>query len=161
MNVDVAALLDRLAGRGQTVAVAESLTGGLVVAALTDVAGASRVVRGGVVAYATAVKADVVGVDPALLRREGAVHPDVARAMAEGVRVLLSTTYGVATTGVAGPEPQDGSPVGEVHVAVAAPGGTRVHTLAVDPGLGRSGVRGEAVAAALELLDAASREALA
>jgi PncC family amidohydrolase len=86
----------------------------------------SATFRGSVTAYATDVKAKVLGVDAGLLAAEGAVHPDVAAAMAEGVRGLLSGTYGVATTGVAGPEPQDGRPVGTVHIAVSGPGGTMV-----------------------------------
>lgn len=161
MTVDVAALLDRLARRGETVAVAESLTGGLVLAALTDVPGASRVVRGGVVAYATDVKADVVGVDAELLNRVGAVHPDVAVALAEGVRARLRATLGVATTGVAGPDPQDGRPVGEVHVAVASLAGVTVRSLPADPRLTRDEVRAAAVAAALAVLDDVTREATA
>ena len=79
-------VLDRLRAGGQTVAVAESLTGGLVAAALTDVPGSSAAFRGGVVAYATELKADLLGVDAMMLRRHGAVYPPVAAAMAEGVR---------------------------------------------------------------------------
>jgi nicotinamide-nucleotide amidase len=158
VSVDVPALLDRLADGGWTVAVAESLTGGLVLASLTEVPGASRVVRGGVVAYATDVKADLVGVDAALLTRVGAVHPDVARALAEGVRDRLGATYGVGTTGVAGPDQQDGRPVGEVHIAVAGPDGTVVQTLGGGLSATRGAVRQAAVAAALGLLDAVVRE---
>ena len=84
---------------------AESLTGGLVAAALTDAPGSSAAFRGGVVAYATELKADLLGVDAMMLRRHGAVYPPVAAAMAEGVRARLGATYGVATTGVAGPSP--------------------------------------------------------
>jgi len=101
-------VLDRLRAGGQTVAVAESLTGGLVAAALTDVPGSSAAFRGGVIAYATELKADLLGVDAVMLRRHGAVYPPVAAAMAQGVRARLGATYGVATTGVAGPEPSDG-----------------------------------------------------
>lgn len=159
MSADVAGLLDRLAGRGDTVAVAESLTGGLVLAALTDVPGASRVVRGGVVAYATDVKSRLLGVDPLLLERVGPVHPDVAAALALGVRSRLDATFGVGTTGVAGPDPQDGRPVGEVHVAVSGPGGVVTRSLSVDRAAGRQGVRAAAVAAALALLVAVAAEA--
>ncbi|MGE5287686.1 MAG: CinA family protein, partial [Micromonosporaceae bacterium] len=112
-----AEILDLLRARNQTLAVAESLTGGLLCAALTDVPGASAVVRGGVVAYATDLKAVLLGVPRPLLNRHGPVHPDVAAAMAEGVRLRLSAGFSVATTGVAGPEPQDGKPVGTVHIA--------------------------------------------
>jgi nicotinamide-nucleotide amidase len=104
---DVLALLRE---RGLTLAVAESLTGGALCDAFVSVPGASAVLRGAVVAYATPVKASVLGVDAALLEREGPVHPDVARAMADGVRRVLAVDgrpadVGVATTGVAGPEP--------------------------------------------------------
>jgi nicotinamide-nucleotide amidase len=102
--------------RGFTVAVAESLTGGLLAAAITSVPGASAVFRGSVTAYATEIKASVLGVDADLLAREGAVHPEVARQMAAGVRRLFTATVGVATTGVAGPTEQDGKPVGLVYV---------------------------------------------
>lgn len=110
-----------LRGAGQTVAVAESLTGGLVAAELVSVPGASAVLRGGVVAYSTDLKATLLGVPEELLRVRGAVDSDVALAMARGVRERLGAEWGVSTTGVAGPQPQDGRPVGEVHVAVSGP----------------------------------------
>src|SRR6266487_1461098 len=112
-------VLDLLVARRQTVAVAESLTGGLVCAALTDIPGASAVVRGGVVAYATDLKGALLGVPDFLLHQFGPVHPEVAVAMADGARLRLGAGFSVAATGVAGPEPQDGQPVGTVHVAVA------------------------------------------
>ena len=112
--------IELLTASGHTVAVAESLTGGLVTGALTSIAGASVVVRGGVVAYATDLKGTLLGVPGDLLARQGPVDPDVAMAMADGVRQLLGATYGVATTGVAGPGPADGKPQGTVFVAVAA-----------------------------------------
>jgi nicotinamide-nucleotide amidase len=114
-------VLAALEARRWTIAVAESLTGGLVTAALVDVPGASTSLRGGVVAYATDVKRDVLGVDAALLASAGAVDAAVAAQMAEGVRRLLGADVGIATTGVAGPEPQDGKPVGTVCVAVVTP----------------------------------------
>jgi len=131
-----ALLLDRLVELGWSVAVAESLTGGLVVSSLIDVPGASRVVRGGVVAYATDVKRNVLGVDAALLEAHGAVHPRVARQMARGVRDVLGrdgvpADVGVATTGVAGPETQDGHLVGTVHIGVSTPLGTSVDSLVI------------------------------
>jgi PncC family amidohydrolase len=113
-----------LAGRGATIAVAESLTGGLVGAALTAVPGSSATFRGGVIAYATELKGTLLGVDPGLLAARGAVDPEVARQMAAGIRHRLDATYGLATTGVAGPEPQDGHPPGTVYVAVAGPEGS-------------------------------------
>jgi nicotinamide-nucleotide amidase len=146
---DAVALVDGLAARGWTVGVAESLTGGLVVARLVEVPGASRVVRGGVVAYATDLKATLLGVDPGLLAARGAVDADVAVAMAQGARRVLGADVGLATTGVAGPAPQDGHPPGTVHVAVAAPTGTRVRSLHLAGG--RAEVRASARAAVLAL----------
>jgi nicotinamide-nucleotide amidase len=121
------ATLDRvvhrlLADRGATVAVAESLTGGLIGAELTGMPGSSATFRGAVVAYATALKHSLLGVPADLLATHGAVHPDVAVAMARGVRERLGATYGLAATGVAGPQPQDGRPVGTVHLAVTGTG---------------------------------------
>jgi nicotinamide-nucleotide amidase len=130
-------------------AVAESLTGGAVAAAVVDVPGASRVLRGAVVAYATELKAELLDVDPALLDRSGPVHPDVAAQMARGVRVRLGADLGLATTGVAGPEEQDGHPPGEVHVAVAWSDGVRVRSLRLDGD--RAAVRGQACRAVLEM----------
>jgi nicotinamide-nucleotide amidase len=124
-------ILDRLRAGGQTVAVAESLTGGLVAAALTDIPGASAAFRGGVVTYATELKASLLGVSPVMLARHGAVYPAVATAMAEGVRTRLGATYGLATTGVAGPEPADGQPVGTAHIAVSVADDTVVRTIAL------------------------------
>ncbi|MEU6826630.1 CinA family protein [Streptomyces atriruber] len=116
-------LVRLLAARGETLAVAESLTGGLVAAGITSVPGASKVFRGSVTAYATELKRDVLGVDGTLLDQRGAVDPEVARQMADGARRVLGADWGIATTGVAGPEPQDGQPVGTVYVAVAGPDG--------------------------------------
>ncbi len=115
--------------RGVTVACAESLTGGLVAAALIAPPGASAVVRGGVVAYATPLKHEVLGVSQELLDRGGAVQEQVAAQMAIGVRLVLGSTYGMATTGVAGPDPQDGAPVGRAYVAVAGPDEVRTRRL--------------------------------
>lgn len=144
-----AAVLDAAGERGLTLAVAESLTGGLVVAALVDVPGASAVVRGAVVAYATDLKSRLLGVDPGLLAERGAVDPDVAMAMAQGVRDRLGADVGLATTGVAGPDPQDGKPPGTVHVAVAVGDHVEVRSLVL-PG-GRPEVRAGAVEAVLAL----------
>ena len=153
-------LVARLTAAGQTVAVAESSTGGLVSAAFTDVAGASVVVRGGVTAYATELKAQVLGVDEGLLARVGAVDADVAEQMASGVRSLMGATYGLATTGVAGPDPADGKPVGMVYVAVVGSGSSRVKAL--DLSGDRAGIRAQSVLAVLALLaeelDAQGRE---
>lgn len=110
-----------LRDRGETLATAESLTGGLVGAVLTAIPGASAIYRGGVVVYATDLKESLLGVPTGLLRERGPVDPDVAAAMAVGVRDRLAADWGVALTGVAGPEPQDGQPVGTVYIAVAGP----------------------------------------
>ena len=125
-------VISMLRAAGRTVAAAESLTGGMVVAALTSVPGASVAVRGGVVSYATDLKASLLGVPQAMLDKHGAVYPGVASAMANGVRQRLGATFGVATTGVAGPDPADGQPVGTVHIAVSAQDDTVVRTLALD-----------------------------
>ena len=124
-------IIGLLTRTGETVAAAESLTGGLVAAALTDVPGASNAFRGGVVAYATELKAQLLGVDVTVLKRHGPVYAPVAAAMAEGVRQRLGATIGVATTGVAGPGPQDGHPEGTVHIAVSLAGDTVVRTMAL------------------------------
>jgi len=107
--------------RDWSIAAAESLTGGRVIAALVDIPGASAHVRGGIVAYATDLKARVLGVDEGLLAERGAVDAEVALAMAGGVRRVMGADVGLATTGVAGPDAQDGKPVGTVHIAVVTP----------------------------------------
>ncbi|MGH3250234.1 MAG: CinA family protein [Trebonia sp.] len=124
-------IIRALTRTGETVAAAESLTGGLVAAALTDVPGASNAFRGGVVAYATELKAQVLGVDVDMLKMHGPVYAPVAVAMAEGVRQRLGATIGVSTTGVAGPGPADGHPAGTVHIAVSLAGDTVVRTMAL------------------------------
>ena len=149
-------IVDALRGTGQTLATAESLTGGMLCATLVDVPGASDVLRGGVVAYLPDTKRDVLDVDADLIERVGTVHADVAGAMAEGAVRVLGSTWGVATTGVAGPEPSEGKPVGTVHVAVAGPGGVQTRDLSLhgDRGL----IREQAVDAALSLLIGRLRE---
>lgn len=107
---------------GHHLATAESLTGGRLAVRLTDVPGASETYLGGVVTYATALKTSVLAVDEALVARYGVVSTECARAMASGVRALTGASFGVSTTGVAGPDEQEGKPVGTVFVAVAGPG---------------------------------------
>ncbi|MEV6617535.1 nicotinamide-nucleotide amidohydrolase family protein [Streptomyces sp. NPDC051051] len=109
--------------RGETLAVAESLTGGLVAAEITAVPGASKAFRGSVTAYATPLKHELLGVDADLLAARGAVDAQVAAQMAAGARRALGADWGIATTGVAGPDAQDGQPVGTVFVAVEGPSG--------------------------------------
>lgn len=135
---------------GATVAVAESLTGGLVGAALTAAAGSSTGFRGGVLSYATDLKASLAGVPEELLAEHGAVAAPTAAAMAEGVRDSLGATYGLALTGVAGPDGQEGKPPGTVHLAVAGPGATQVRSVRL-PG-DRDRVRLLAVTGGLDLL---------
>ena len=149
-----AQVLDRCREQGLTLATAESLTGGLVCGALTSVPGASLVVRGAVVAYATDRKAALLGVPEALLTERGAVDGDVARAMAEGVRGVMAADLGLATTGVAGPDPQDGHAVGTVFVAVSGPGIDVVRRLRLEGD--RAAIRGATVTPVLE----ACRDAL-
>jgi nicotinamide-nucleotide amidase len=149
-------IVELLTARSQSVAVAESLTGGLVAAALTSVPGASLVVRGGIVAYATELKTVLLGVPADLLARRGPVDPEVATAMAAGVRARLGAFYGMSTTGVAGPGPADGKRAGTVFVAVDGPAGPlgRGLQLAGD----RQQVRIETVRSVLSLLVSALRE---
>ncbi|WP_217183649.1 CinA family protein [Streptomyces sp. AC495_CC817] len=120
------ALLDALRGRGWTLGIAESLTGGLLTAEIVAVPGASSVLRGGVVAYATPVKHTLLGVDEHVLAEHGPVHPEVARQMAGGVRDAVAVEsrpadVGISTTGIAGPESPDGQPVGTVHIGIVTP----------------------------------------
>ncbi|KUJ35560.1 CinA family protein [Streptomyces sp. NPDC093228] len=158
MNHRAAEIVRLLTVRGETLAVAESLTGGLVAAEITAVAGASRAFRGSVTAYATDLKRDVLGVDATLLEARGAVDPQVAAQMAAGVRKALGADWGLATTGVAGPDPQDGQPVGTVFVAVHGPfeevsdelGGGKVVSLRLNGD--RAEIRMESVRSVLALL---------
>lgn len=146
-------LVATLTGRGQTLAIAESITGGLLSALVTGVPGASDVLRGGVVAYATEVKQDLLEVPDDVVEDHGVISAPCAEAMAEGVRDLLATTYGVSTTGVAGPDEQEGQPVGTVYVGVAGPAG--VQSLRLGLAGTRAMIREATCAAALgELLSA-------
>lgn len=124
-------LINGLRAAGLTVAAAESLTGGLVCGSLTSVAGSSAVVRGGVCTYATDTKASLLGVGEDLLGAGGPVQPAVALAMARGVRRMFGAQVGLATTGVAGPDPQGDAPVGRVFIAVVTPDAEEVEQLAL------------------------------
>ena len=151
-SADAADLVHLLTDRGLTIATAESLTGGLLAATLIDVPGASAVVNGGVVAYATPVKHSVLGVDAGLLDERGPVDPQVAEQMADRVRLVCAVggrpaDVGLATTGVAGPDSQGGRPPGTVYVAVASARGIRSVGLALDGD--RPAVRRAAVAAVI------------
>ena len=116
-----AVVVAALRQRSQTLATAESLTGGLVGATLTDVPGASAVYRGGLIMYATELKAELAGVSAQTLAADGPVAASTAAQLARGAATVCGADWGLATTGVAGPEPQDGHPVGQVFVAVAGP----------------------------------------
>lgn len=122
-------LLDVLRGRQQTLSVAESLTGGRLAAAVTAVPGASAVFLGGVVSYATDLKVRLLGVPASLVEQHGVVSAECARAMATGVRDLTGSTYALSTTGVAGPDSQEGHPVGTVFVGLAGPDGAVAESL--------------------------------
>jgi nicotinamide-nucleotide amidase len=141
---------DALTVRGETVAVAESLTGGLLAAALSERPGASTTFRGGLVVYATDLKELLAGVPGPLLDAHGAVSEETAAALAAGARDRLGADWGLATTGVAGPSEQEGQPVGTVFVAVAGPHGGEVRQLRL-PG-DRAQVRAVSVTYALDLL---------
>ncbi|MGZ5390222.1 MAG: CinA family protein [Aeromicrobium sp.] len=117
-------LIALLRGMDASVSTAESLTGGLVCAALVAVPGASDVVRGSIVAYTTDAKTDVLGVPADLITQYGTVDEHVASSMANATRRRFGSTYGLATTGVAGPDPSEGKPAGTVHIAIAGPEGT-------------------------------------
>jgi nicotinamide-nucleotide amidase len=147
-----AAVLAELRGRSETLATAESLTGGLVGHLLTSVAGASASYVGGVITYATRLKSTLAGVDPATLAEHGPVDARTAAEMAIGVCRTCQADWGLATTGVAGPDPQDGHPAGEVYVAVAHPadGFVRVEELRLSGD--RQAIRDAAATEALALL---------
>ncbi len=136
-HADAAAALAHLQKRGWTLGVAESLTGGMLVAELISVAGASATVLGGIVAYATPLKHALLDVDPALLAERGPVDPEVARQMADGVRLAVAVEgrpadVGISTTGIAGPESPDGQPVGTVYIGVSTPEGTTALALRLE-----------------------------
>ncbi len=157
MSTTAELVVAALALRGATVATCESLTGGLVGAAITSVPGASTVYRGGLITYATDLKAALAGVDPALLEHRGPVDGDVARQMAEGVRRRCGADWGVSTTGVAGPEPLGGASAGTVWIGIAGPdaGDGRSVLLSLDGD--RAAIREASVDAALDLLLAGVR----
>ncbi|HEY1487599.1 MAG TPA: CinA family protein [Micromonosporaceae bacterium] len=153
---DLAAQIhDLLMARRQTVATAESLTAGLVAAALTETPGASATYRGGLVVYATDLKAALAGVSLELLEERGAVDSEVARQLALGARERIAADWGIGLTGVAGPDPQDGQPVGTVYVGLAGPDGLSTVTAAR-----LDGDRGAIRAACVELALTLARDAL-
>ncbi|SDC99815.1 CinA family protein [Rhodococcus tukisamuensis] len=147
-----AELVSTLTARGQTLATAESLTAGLLAAAVAGVPGASLVLRGGLVVYATDLKSTLAGVDPAVLDADGPVAERTAEGLAQGARARCGADWGVGLTGVAGPDEQDGQPVGTVYLGIAGPDGVDVTRLTL-PG-DRWAIRTAAVASAVSgLLD--------
>jgi nicotinamide-nucleotide amidase len=157
LRTAAAAAVHRLVDRRETLATAESLTGGLVAATIVEIAGVSAVYRGGLVVYATDLKHELAGVPADLLAERGPVDPDVAVALAVGARERCGADWGLSTTGVAGPESQDGKPVGLVYVAVAGPFGTTFQELKLDGN--RADIRTESVTSVLRLLSASLRAA--
>ena len=147
-----AEVLAALVRRGESLATAESLTGGLVGSTLTAVPGSSAGYLGGVISYATRLKSALAGVDAATLTAVGPVAEETARQMAAGVARVCAADWGLATTGVAGPDPQDGHPVGEVYVAVAHPRTRRSWVERLDVTGDRQTIRAAATDRALDLL---------
>ena len=146
-------VLDKARARGWKIAAAESCTGGLVLGALTAIAGSSDVVEGGLVTYANAAKHRLLGVPEDVLARHGSVSEPTARAMAEGARTALDADLSVAITGVAGPGGGSAEkPVGLVHFATAARGGETIHREMRFGDLEREAVRLASVRTALEML---------
>ena len=158
---EAARLVAALTARGWTLGIAESLTGGAVLAEIVSVPGASATLRGGVVAYATPVKATLLGVDAALLAEHGPVHGEVAAQMATGVRAVVAVDgrdadVGISTTGIAGPDSPDGQPVGTVHIGVATPDGVRTRRFVFDGD--RAAIRAASVDAAIAMALTAAGE---
>ena len=148
-------IIHELTARGWSIAVAESLTGGMLVAELIRTPGASAVVSGGIVAYSTELKHTLLGVNSGLLAAHGPVHADVAAQMAAGVRDRMAVagvpaTVGISTTGVAGPDPQDGVSVGTVFLGFAI--GHDVRAMSVQLSGTREEIRRAAVSESLEHL---------
>ena len=136
---------------GSTIATAESLTGGRLAVAFSDTPGASETFLGGVVTYATELKASVLDVDERIIDEQGVVSVECAKAMASGVRALAGATFGVSTTGVAGPTDQEGKEPGTVFVGIAGPGLLEVLELDLDGG--REEIQEGAVRKALEAFE--------
>ena len=156
-GVDVGSLEEVVSGllaeRGLTLAAAESCTGGLLSKRMTDLPGASKVFRGGVVSYVNDVKANILGVPREVLEQYGAVSEETARAMAEGCRRVCGSDLAVSLTGVAGPERDDwGNEVGTVYAALAGPEETICKKLTCGRGRGRDRVRTAAASNALDLI---------
>ncbi len=158
--MSAAEILQKLESRGFKLAIAESLTGGLLSAEFVAVAGASNVLLGSIVAYQTSLKHELLGVSRTLLENQGAVDPEVAAQMAAGVRTKLANktntdenfVIGIATTGVAGPDPQNGIAVGTVYIAISGPGSIGDSVYAYDLPGDRDAIRAATVAEAIGAL---------
>ncbi|MEY3846127.1 MAG: hypothetical protein RJA66_394 [Actinomycetota bacterium] len=151
-------VLEALAAQNLHLAVAESLTGGLLTSAFVDVPGASKVLLGSIVAYQSDLKSQLLGVSRALIQEQGVVDPEVVAQMAAGIRAKLasktatleSSVVGIATTGVAGPDSQDGKPVGTVYIGISSSVGDYVYPFEFEGS--RREIRVAAVSAALGAL---------
>ena len=139
-------IISLLESRGQTLSTAESITGGGLGAVITSIAGASKIYRGGVIAYSNGAKEDILGVAPSLINTHGVVSEEVAIAMAQGAAQKFSSTWAIATTGVAGPGSSDGVPSGTVWVAIDGP---VTQSLELSLAGGRESVRNATVATAI------------
>lgn len=151
------ALIPRLRDEGATLATAESCTGGLVAAALTDVPGASDAFWGGTVVYTKAAKLTLAELEPGVLQQHGTVSAQTSEALADAVRRRSGATYGLAVTGWAGPTAEDGGRVGDVYAALAHAGGRRSRAWSFDGD--REAIRAQAAAAALAILQEGLDEA--
>lgn len=158
--MSAASILNELEARGFKLAIAESLTGGLLSAEFVSVPGASNVLLGSIVAYHSALKHELLGVSRTLLENQGAVDPEVAAQMAGGVRAKLANktntdedrVIGIATTGVAGPDAQDRVAVGTVYIAISGPGAIGELVYAHKFAGGREAIRTTTVAEAIGAL---------
>ncbi|PKV89879.1 CinA family protein [Streptomyces sp. TLI_146] len=146
-----ARLGELLRTRGLSISTAESLTGGMLGAAITGTPGASDYYLGGAITYATETKARILSVDEQVLASQGPVSPATAEQMAHGVRRLYASSIAVATTGVAGPTGQDGKPVGLVYIGISDADSTQSHEFH-STGTSRDEVRRQTVEQALEIL---------
>lgn len=152
-NQIAAELIRVCAQKGVTVSTAESCTGGLIAKLFTDIAGSSAVFYGACVTYTNEVKMNLLGVDPKIIEEHTEVSHPCAKAMADGVRQRLGTTFGISTTGYAGPGGgTDADPVGTVYIAISTPTGTFSERFSAPSTLDRMGVREAAAMRALEML---------
>ncbi|MFT3943145.1 MAG: CinA family protein [Ancrocorticia sp.] len=150
-RTDVSRSVAELIARGLTVGCAESLTGGALTSTFVSIPGVSEVLRGGIVSYASDVKASVLGVSRERLEETGPVDDVVALQMARGACRVLGADIGLSTTGVAGPGPADGHPAGTVWIAISGALGEQVRALHLSGDRGE--IRAQTIACVLELLD--------